>query len=137
LTLRVIISGAAILIAALFVPLQASALSGNGQTVFKDVPVAPGGFPDYTPAAFVIKGGPNARPQAFNYAVRSDRPSVYRWYVGRLPQLSWHIQQLKRDYPRRGVDAIIADRAGEAVTIMLLTVRNGTRVNIVKFVSAK
>lgn len=128
---------AAVLTAVFLVPVGALALSGNGQTVYTDVPVAPGSFPDYAPAAFVVKGAPNARPQAFNYGVKADRSSVYRWYMQRLPQLSWHVSQTKRDYPHRGVDAIIADRNGEAVTIMLVALRDGTRVNIVKFVSTK
>lgn len=132
---RVVI--AAVFTAVFLVPAGALALSGNGQTVYSDVPVAPGSFPDYAPAAFVLKGAPNARPQAFNYGVKADRPSVYRWYLQRLPQLSWHISQTKRDYPHRGVDAIIADRSGEAVTIVLVALRDGTRVNIVKFVSSK
>lgn len=128
---------AAVLTAVFLVPVGALALSGSGQTVYTDVPVAPGSFPDYAPAAFVVKGAPDARPQAFNYAVKADRSAVYRWYMQRLPQLSWHVSQTKRDYPRRGIDAIIADRTGEAVTIMLVALRGGTRVNIVKFVSSK
>lgn len=129
---------AAIAAALLAVPGTANAaLSGNGQTVFRDVPVAPGSFPDYTPAEFALRGGANSKPQAFNYAIRADRRSVLEWYQHRLPQLGWHVRETKRDYPRKGIDALIADRRGEAITVVVSSVLNATKVNIVKLVSTK
>ncbi|MBV9271719.1 MAG: hypothetical protein JO165_11525 [Candidatus Eremiobacteraeota bacterium] len=114
-----------------------AAISGNGQTVFKDVPVAPGSFPDYAPSEFMLKGGANSKPQAFNYGIGADRNSVLDWYLRRLPQLGWHLREARRNYPRKGIDAIIADRPGEAVTIVLSSVLNATKVNVVKLVSTK
>jgi len=114
-----------------------AAISGNGQTVFTDVPIAPGSFPDYAPSAFALRGGQNSKPQAFNYGIKADRQSVVDWYVHRLPQLGWHVQEVKRNYPAKGVDAIIAERRGEAVTIVVSSVLNESKVNIVKLVSTK
>jgi len=114
-----------------------AAISGNGQTVYNDVPVAPGSFPDYAPFEFALRGGKNSKPQAFNYGIKADRRSVLDWYLRRLPQLGWHLRDAKRDYPRKGIDAIIADRRGEALTIVLSSVLNATKVNVVKLVSTK
>jgi hypothetical protein len=126
---------AVVLIAA---PVWASAaISGNGQTVFNDVPVAPGSFPDYAPSEFALRGGKNSKPEAFNYGIKADRQSVLDWYLRRLPQLGWHLRDTKRDYPRKGIDAIIADRRGEALTVVLSSVLNATKVNVVKLVSTK
>lgn len=126
------------IVALLAVPgIAGAALSGNGQTIFGDVPVAPGSFPDYAPSQFALRGGANSKPQAFNYAIKADRRSVVDWYERRLPQLGWRVRETKHDYPRKGIDALIADRRGEAITVVVSSVLNATKVNIVKLVSTK
>lgn len=111
--------------------------AGAGSTVFKDVPVAPGAFPDYGRRAFGIKGNPRVQPQAFNFASYSDGPAMLQWYRAHLPHRGWHIDQSKANYPGPGYHALIASRSGEAVTVIVQNSRGGCRVSIIKLNSSK
>lgn len=130
---------ASVVLAAAFtaVPALASAaLSGNGQTVFKDVPVPPGAYPDYARAAFALKGGPHTHPQAFNFGVRASATDVVRWYLQRLPRNGWRVNQVRQTGRKNAARAIVADRTGEAVTVIVIPLGDGTtRVNTIKLVS--
>jgi hypothetical protein len=111
--------------------------AGAGQTIFTDVPVAPGSYPDRTPSPFVLRAGAHAHPQAFNYGDAADAHSIFAWYRRRLPQLGWQVGQVRRNYPTRGADAIVASRKGEAVTIVVTSAPRGSKISVIKLVSTK
>ncbi len=117
--------------------LAAGVPAGAGQTVFRDVPVAPGSFPDYGPSHFMLRGGAHARPQAFNYGNGADAAAMYAWYERQLPQRGWHIEQRRRNYPTAGADALVASRRGEAVTIVVTKAGAGSKVSVIKLVSTQ
>ena len=109
---------------------------GNGQVVFKNVPVTPGSFMDFTPIPFAINKKAS-RPQTFDYGVAADVNHVTDWYRQRLVRMGWHLQQTHVDYPAKGDNVVIADRTGEAVTVVMFARRYGTRVELIKLISAK
>jgi hypothetical protein len=115
----------------------AGVAAGPGQTIFADVPVAPGSYPDRTPSPFVLRAGAHAHPQAFNYGDAADAHSIFAWYRRRLPQLGWQVGQVRRNYPTRGADAIVASRKGEAVTIVVTSAPRGSKISVIKLVSTK
>ncbi|MGZ3550800.1 MAG: hypothetical protein ACXVAL_01745 [Vulcanimicrobiaceae bacterium] len=119
------------------IALAAEVPAGTGQVIFNDVPIAPASYPNYEPSHFALRGGPNARPQAFNYGNAAVPNALLVWYAGRLPQLGWHVSQTRRNYPVRGADSVIADRRGEAVTIVIERSASGSKVSIIKLVSTQ
>ena len=109
---------------------------GTGTTVFRDVPVAPNSYPDYHPNRFALKAKPTVAPQAFTYGNRADDIALIAWYQRRLPATGWRVREIRRNSPIRGTSAIIANRIGEGVTIILEQLPNRTtRVNIIKLIS--
>ncbi|MBC5829679.1 MAG: hypothetical protein GIW98_05735 [Candidatus Eremiobacteraeota bacterium] len=109
---------------------------GGGTVVFRDVPVAPASYPDYRPTRFALKAKRTVAPQAFTYGNRADESALIGWYQGRFPATGWHVREVRRNNPVRGMSSIIADRTGEAVTIIFEQLSNKTtRVNIIKLVS--
>jgi hypothetical protein len=111
--------------------------AGAGTTIFGDVPVAPAIFPDYAPHRFGIKGNPNVRPQTFSFATYADPRSVITWYRAHLSRRGWHLAQQRDNYPGPGMSALVANRSGEAVTVIVQGGRGGSRVSIIKLNSAK
>ena len=110
---------------------------GDGNTVFADLPVAPGGFPDYAPHAFGLQGNPRVKPQAFNFGSYADATSMLQWYRVHLKRHGWRIDQTKSNYPGPGMNAVIASRSGEAVTVIVQRSRLGCRVSLIKLNSSK
>lgn len=109
---------------------------GKGTTVFGDVAVAPRSYPDYRPNRFALKAKSTVAPQAFTYGNAADPRALIVWYQGRLPAVGWHIREVRRNSPIRGMSSIIAERAGEAVTIIFEQLPNkSSRINIIKLVS--
>lgn len=109
---------------------------GRGTTVFGDVAVAPRSYPDYHPNRFALKAKRTVAPQAFTYGNAADERSLIAWYQGRLPAAGWHLREVRRNNPIRGMSSMVANRTGEAVTIIFEQLPNKTtRVNIIKLVS--
>lgn len=123
---------------ALVVPALARPVpAGEGTTIFGDVPVAPAIFPDYAPHRFGLKGSANVRPQTFSFATYADPRSVMLWYRARLARRGWHLAQQRDNYPGPGMSALVANRSGEAVTVIVQGGRAGSRVSIIKLNSTK
>ena len=113
-----------------------SVIPGAGQVVLKDVPVTPGSFMDFSAIPFALNKK-ISHPQTFNYGVAADVNHVTDWYRRRLVQMGWHLQQTHVNYPGKGDNAVVADRAGEAVTVVMFARRYGTRVELIKLISTK
>lgn len=111
--------------------------AGAGTTIFGDVPVAPGSFPDYGPRSFGLRGGSDVRPQAFNFASFADSKSMLTWYKRRLSQHGWHIESLRYNYPYPGASAVVGSRRGEAATVVVEPAKFGCRVSLIKLNTAK
>ncbi len=111
--------------------------AGSGSTVFGNVPVAPGSFPDYSKRSFAIRGNPRIRPQAIDFGNPADAPAVLRWYRAHLAQRGWRVTQQRANYPGRGNNALIAVRTGAALTIVVQTLRTGARVTLIKLNSSQ
>ncbi len=98
--------------------------------------MAPASYPDYRPTRFALKAKSTVAPQAFTYGNSADERALIAWYRGRLPAIGWHVREVRRNNPVRGTSSIVANRSGEAVTIIFEQLRNNTtRVNIIKLVS--
>lgn len=110
---------------------------GTGTTVFGDVPVTPGIFPDYAPHRFGLRANPNVKPQTFSFATYADAKSVVAWYRAALASRGWHLDQTRVNYPAKGASALVASRSGEAVTVVVEGARDGSRVSIIKLNSSK
>ncbi|GAC1426307.1 MAG: hypothetical protein NVS1B14_07280 [Vulcanimicrobiaceae bacterium] len=111
--------------------------AGNGSTVFGNVPVAPASFPDYSKRSFAIRGNRQVRPQAIDFGNPADAPALLRWYRAHLPQYGWEVTQQRANYPGRGNNALIAVRTGAALTIVVQTLRIGSRVTVIKLNSSR
>ncbi len=111
--------------------------AGGGQTIFGDVPVVPGSYPDFSPNVLGVKSKAHLRPQIFKYGSTAAPWNVLQWYERRLPSRGWHIDGIRQSYPARGSVAVIATRRGEAVTVVVAQSGDRSVVSIVKFNSAK
>ena len=106
---------------------------GPGQTVFGDLPVTPGSYPDYSPARFALRGNPKVIPQTFNYGTPASPPNVLVWYLKNLRNHGWHIDGVRTNYPGPRDAAVLASRKGESVTVVIeYAPDGGSRVSLVK-----
>ncbi len=104
--------------------------------MFRDVPVAPSSYPDYRPQRFALKAKGTVRPQAFTYGNAADERALIAWYRGRLPAGGWHVRKVSLNNPVPGTSSILADRSGEALTIIFEQLADKTtRVNMIKLTS--
>jgi len=106
-------------------------------TVFGDIPVAPGSFPDYRPRSFALRGGPQVKPQAFNFASYTSTRAMLSWYQRQMPAHGWHVESVHPNYPYSGANSLVSSRRGEAATIVIEPTRLGCRVSIIKLNTAK
>jgi hypothetical protein len=133
--MRSIVKAAALAAAFLYATPVCAAIRGNGQVVFDNVPIAPGSFPDNGGSHYILRGSKNATPQTFNYQIAASPHDTMSWYAHRLPQMGWHVTQVHRDYPRRGADAIVAERSGAALTVIVTAGTYGSKVTAIKLTS--
>ncbi len=106
--------------------------AGSGQTVFSDVPVAPGSYPASNPHEFAVRSKHRVNTQSFNYGIDASPWNVVGWYRSRLPRGGWHVDSIHPRVPHPGALSIIASRRGEALTIVIEGMSNPTQVTIIK-----
>ncbi|GAC1659764.1 MAG: hypothetical protein NVS9B12_13700 [Vulcanimicrobiaceae bacterium] len=134
--------------AALFLALTASAGAalaqtdiqvhpGAGQVVFDDVPVTPGSYPATTPHVYAVKAKTRVHSRSFDYDTGASPWNVLAWYRSRLPKAGWRIEGIRPNFPARGAVSIIANKRGEAVTIVIEGAASPSQVTLVKVDSLK
>ena len=111
--------------------------AGVGQRVFNDVPVVPGSYPAATPHRFAVKTRARVKSLSFDYDTAASALNLLKWYRARLPAGGWHIQRIQPNFPAPGAVSILANRRGEAVTIVIEGASASSQVSIVKLDSSR